>query len=391
MLGVLLEQPLVDACAVLVGTPDHEGIGRERCADRPRATPSYAASAHREALRRMSTASAARTRRRARRELSRTVVTVSTTALLRVRTPRAAPDATPGRPRRRRAWPSRSRPTRTRRRAERLQRPVLRGGVVRRSAAQARRRSRCGSWPSISTPETPSATAVRRPPTDAATTGVPTACDSMATSPNDSLYDGTTVTSAARYQSTRSACAPAARSAPRQQSRARAPAPRGDAGVPVQSRSVHRPRRPPARRGARGAGSSSSAAARSSTSGALSGWIRPTNSKHVGRRREPRRRLAPGGPGGEHAEVDAWWHRGHLPGGASYRSISCAASCSGVGDQPVGGGQRPRSRRSLVRDGSGTSPSASSEFLTLAIVCIEWTSGTCQRSCARVPTCPDSQ
>ena len=41
--------------------------------------------------------------------------------------------------------------------------------------------------------------------------------------------------------------------------------------------------------------------------------------------------------------------------------------------------------------GSGVSPSASASFLTFAIVCIEWTSGTPQRSRASAPTWPDSQ
>ena len=47
---------------------------------------------------------------------------------------------------------------------------------------------------------------MRNPPTAVATTGVPQACDSMATNPNDSLYDGTTVRSAARYQSASEGC-----------------------------------------------------------------------------------------------------------------------------------------------------------------------------------------
>jgi hypothetical protein len=41
--------------------------------------------------------------------------------------------------------------------------------------------------------------------------------------------------------------------------------------------------------------------------------------------------------------------------------------------------------------GSGVSPAASASFFTLAIVCIEWTSGTFQRSRASAPTWPDSQ
>ncbi len=51
----------------------------------------------------------------------------------------------------------------------------------------------------------PSATATVNPPTAAATTGVPAAWASMATSPNDSLKLGTATTSAARKIVTRSA------------------------------------------------------------------------------------------------------------------------------------------------------------------------------------------
>src|SRR5262249_4110327 len=57
-----------------------------------------------------------------------------------------------------------------------------------------------GSCPSTSTPEKPSLTAVRSPPTAAAITGVPQAWASSATSPNDSEWAGTSPTVAARYQ-----------------------------------------------------------------------------------------------------------------------------------------------------------------------------------------------
>ena len=64
-----------------------------------------------------------------------------------------------------------------------------------------------GSWPSTNRPEIPSATAVLKPPTAVATTGVPQAWASSATSPNDSEYEGTQTKSLARYQSERSSCA----------------------------------------------------------------------------------------------------------------------------------------------------------------------------------------
>ena len=41
--------------------------------------------------------------------------------------------------------------------------------------------------------------------------------------------------------------------------------------------------------------------------------------------------------------------------------------------------------------GSGVSPDARSRFFTLAIVCMEWTRGTFQRSFESQPTWPDSQ
>src|ERR1700761_335750 len=63
-----------------------------------------------------------------------------------------------------------------------------------------------GSCPSTRTPESPSLTTVRRPPTLAATTGVPQACASRATRPNDSEWEGVSMMVAARYQSASSAC-----------------------------------------------------------------------------------------------------------------------------------------------------------------------------------------
>ena len=64
-----------------------------------------------------------------------------------------------------------------------------------------------GSWPSTNRPEIPSATAVLKPPTAVATTGVPHACASSATRPKDSEYEGTQTKSLALYQSERSSWA----------------------------------------------------------------------------------------------------------------------------------------------------------------------------------------
>ena len=66
------------------------------------------------------------------------------------------------------------------------------------STAPMTRAQSTGSWPSTSTPETPSRTAVTSPPTAAATTGVPHACASRATRPKDSLWLGTATRSTAR-------------------------------------------------------------------------------------------------------------------------------------------------------------------------------------------------
>src|SRR5258705_10996357 len=54
-----------------------------------------------------------------------------------------------------------------------------------------------GACPVTSAPDTPSRTAVTRPPTAAATTGVPDACASSATRPKDSLWLGPAATNPA--------------------------------------------------------------------------------------------------------------------------------------------------------------------------------------------------
>ena len=73
-----------------------------------------------------------------------------------------------------------------------------------RPGARGRARPRRSRWPSRRCRARrrgcrPSPTAVGRPPTLAATTGVPQACASTATSPKDSLCEGIASTSAARY------------------------------------------------------------------------------------------------------------------------------------------------------------------------------------------------
>ena len=87
--------------------------------------------------------------------------------------------------------------------AERRRRARRRRGTA-RPGARGRARPRRWRWPSRRCRARRRGrrrcpTAVGRPPTLAATTGVPQACASTATSPNDSLCEGTASTSAARY------------------------------------------------------------------------------------------------------------------------------------------------------------------------------------------------
>ncbi len=102
-------------------------------------------------------------------------------------------------------------------------------------------------------------------------------------------------------------------------------------------RSVRRPRRPRAGHAATGARSSSCAAARTRTSGAFSGWIRPTNSSTA--RRAPARAVARGlgRPRGEDAEVDTGRHDGDPRRVGAVQVDQLGRLRVGVGDQPVGG------------------------------------------------------
>ena len=159
--------------------------------------------------------------------------------------------------------------------AEARDRPARRVGVE-HDPAMAVAQSAV-SCPSTRMPASP--TAVGSPPTLAATTGVPHACASTATSPNDSLCDGTATRSAARYHW--ASVGPV--------DRRHEPDEVADAALLGELGERHRV----AHAGAAGAAEhgddeperrsgrrrSSSAAALTSTSGALSGWIRPTNSR----------------------------------------------------------------------------------------------------------------
>ena len=268
-----------------------------------------------------------------------------------------------------------------------------RGAVTK--PAQRRGPSRRGSWPSTSTPETPSRTAVRSPPTAAATTGVPHACDSTATRPNDSLYEGTTVTSAARYQSASSGCGAGGTN-------------RDDVGDaelggevgeasrawPGRCRWGRRRRRRRSRSRSAGSSLEHPGGGAQQHVGGLQRLDPADEQQHVTR---PAAGRAGAGPRrcGAGPEDGRGRRRGSRPRPAArsapYSSTSSRGLVGGVGDQPVGG-----LHDLLLADHAGRAARAcrrrrAAAFLTLAMVCMECTSGTPQRSLASQPTWPDSQ
>lgn len=92
----------------------------------------------------------------------------------------------------------------------------------------------------------------------------------------------------------------------------------------------------------------------------------------------------------EAVEVHAGVDDGHLAGVGLVVPDELVGLLGGVRDEPVGGGHD----LGLADDAGGrfgVSPSASAAFLTLAMVCMAWTSGTPQRSAASQPTWPESQ
>src|SRR5439155_1612620 len=153
---------------------------------------------------------------------------------------------------------------------------------------------------------TPSRTAVTSPPTAAATTGVPHAWASSATRPNDSLWLGTPIRSAAAYRSARASpgCGGRNRTASLTPSVAAA-------STRAVGRSRPVPLGPPQIAtttffSSSGSRRRSSARAWISTSGALSGWIRPTKATTSASPGSPTRRpgrLGPQHAGGEGAEL----------------------------------------------------------------------------------------
>ncbi len=217
-----------------------------------------------------------------------------------------------------------------------------------------------------------------RPPTFAATTGVPQAWASMATRPKDSLYDGTHTIEAAAYQSASSSWATGGTN--RARSAIPRPAARSSSAVgrssplpdgPPTIATVVRSRRPDAIR---------RAAASSTTSGALSGWMRPANritSWSCGRPRAAR--AAARSRGRKRSRSTPGWTTSTRAGSAPYSSTICVASSavfairrSATSTSSCSPATRPA--------GSALSPAARLAFLTLAIVCIEWINGTPHRS-----------
>ena len=207
------------------------------------------------------------------------------------------------------------------------------------TVADARRRSRRGSWPSTRTPETPSRTAVRRPPTAAATTGRAAGlrlqgdqAEGLVVAGDDGHVGGAVVLGQPgrrlrRQEADDVGDAELAR---------RAPA--AAAGRRGRSRWARRRRAPAAGRAARGRRRASRAAACSSTSGALSGWMRPDEQQHqrVVRARRPRAARPRRSPGRNRSRSTPGRDDERARGVGAVVLDELAGLLVGVGDQPVG-------------------------------------------------------
>ena len=169
---------------------------------------------------------------------------------------------------------------------------------------------------------------------------------------------------AARYQSASSRCGHGGSSrthaeTPRSAAQPVEPAGRADLGPARPADEDHD--QPSGQR--RGDERSSSAAARSTTSGPFSGWIRPANTSTTASAGSPSRRRAAGREPGRNTDrstpgLTVSTRQGLAP----YSSTSWRASSRGVGDQPVGGRHdlalaadpHRRARRSRRRPGPGS-------------------------------------
>ncbi len=133
------------------------------------------------------------------------------------------------------------------------------------------------------------------------------------------------------------------------------------------------------------------AAACSTRCGAFSGCTRPANMRTTASARRPSLRRA--------ASFDPGWNTARSTPGltvltldvsAPYRPTSWSASAAVLATSRSAAAITSASPRIRIC-GSAQSPVARAAFFTLPSVCMDWTSGTPQRSLATAPTWPDSQ
>ena len=182
---------------------------------------------------------------------------------------------------------------------------------------------------------------MRRPPTSVATTGVPQACASRATRPNDSLWLGTATTSAARVPVAQAVAGRRRGGSKRTTRRCRASA-RGPAGR--WARASPLPLGPPTTattRRSRRAGSCSQQprGGVQQDVGRLERLDAPDEQQQdgIGRHAEAGAGAAVASPGRKCSRSTPGATVTTRPGSASYRSTSWRGLVGGVGDQPVGG------------------------------------------------------
>ena len=220
---------------------------------------------------------------------------------------------------------------------------------------------------------------MRRPPTAAAITGVPHAWASTATRPNDSEYEGTMTTVAARYQSASSALR-ARRLQPDQAGDAQVVRQPGQAvrvGPPGSARAAdERERQGPGQ--CRVVADQLGGGAQHQV-GRLE-RLHPAREHHdgpVGGQAEPRRASA-AGPGRKTDRSTPGLTVQTLAGSAPYSPTSWSASSSVLATSRSAVDTTSVSPRSRI-SGSAASPRASAAFFTRPSVCMDCTSGTPQR------------
>ena len=237
----------------------------------------------------------------------------------------------------------------------------------------------------------PSRTAVRRPPTAAATTGVPHAWASSATRPNDSECTAPEPDQRPGTSRPARAAGTAARAARRPRCPARRASSARLSGLPTRCRSGRPRGPPPAGRPARivaAAARPPPAAGRPGPSAAGCGRRRPAPPRPAAARA-----CAPAPPAaepGRNTKVDpgatvrsAAGRRRRARSAGAASSAVLATSRSAAATTSSSPRIRAAARRSRRRPGRA--------FFTLPRVCMDCTSGTPQRSAATAPTCPESQ